>query len=81
MVGVDRLLVAGAVVVDQLGVDADLGQRLAQVGAELPGLVEVGRGQQPQAEAHAVGAARKAGLVEERVGLVDVEIVGRHVGC
>ena len=76
MVGVDRLLVRGGVVVDDLGIDADLGQRLAQIVAELLGLVEIGRRQKLQREAGAVGAARIAGLVEERVGLGHVEGVG-----
>ena len=80
VVGVDRLLVRGGVVVDDLGVDADRGQRLAQIVAELLRLVEIGRRQQLQREAVAVGAALVAGLVEQRVGLGDVEGVGRHVG-
>ena len=71
---------AGGIVVDQLGVDADGGQRLAQIVAELFRLVEIGRRQQLEREAVAAGAPLVAGLVEQRVGLGDIEWIGRHVG-
>ena len=67
MVGVDRLHVAGRIVVDEFGIDADRGQRLLQIVAELLRLVEIGRRQQLQLEARSVGAGLVAGLVEQRL--------------
>jgi hypothetical protein len=80
VVGVDRLLVRGGIVVDQFGVDADLGQRLTQIVAELFRFVEVRRRQQLQAKRLPSAVALVAGLVQQRVGLGDVERVLRHVG-
>ena len=77
VIGVDRLLVAGAVVGDDGRVDPDRRQRLAQIVAELPRLVEVGRRQQVQLKPHPVGASREARLVQKRLGLLDIEVVDR----
>jgi len=46
VVGVDGLLVRGGIVVDDLGVDADRRERLAQIVAELIRLSEIRRRQQ-----------------------------------
>ena len=69
MVGVDRLQVRRRIVVDDLRIDADRGQRLAKIVAELLGFVEERRRQQLQLEAVAVRTAFVAGLVEQRLRL------------
>ena len=63
-----------------LGVDADGGERLAQIVAELLGLVEIGRRQQLQRKALAVVTLAVAGFVEQGVGLGYVEGISRHIG-
>ena len=63
----------GGIVVDDLGVDPDRAQGLAQVVPELTRLLEPRRGQEPDPEARAARTARVAGLVQERVGAARVE--------
>ena len=65
MVGVDGFLVCRRIVVDDLGVDADRGESLPEIVAELLRLVEVRGRQQLQPEALALGIPLVTRLVEQ----------------
>ncbi|EGE55379.1 hypothetical protein RHECNPAF_930023 [Rhizobium etli CNPAF512] len=81
MVGINSLLMRGRIGIDDLGIDADGGKRLAKVIAELAGLVEIGRRPELQREALAVRTLGVAGLVENIVGDRRIEIISRDIGC
>ncbi len=54
MIGINRLLMRGGIIVDDVRIDTDSSKRLAQIIAELFRFVEIGCGQKPQREARAI---------------------------
>src|SRR3546814_19332628 len=68
MIGIDRLLMPGGVVADDLDIDPDLAQRLADIVAGLARLLEPRRRQKPDPEPAPVAVPRDARLVEQGLG-------------
>ena len=68
MIGIDRLLVGGGIIVDDPGIDPDRGKGLTQIVAELPCFAEIGCRKQLQRKALAVRVLGVPGLVKQGIG-------------